>query len=63
MVAISSGSVVGKQAFLTTPRSATFMPKRWMLLFSLWNLDIRTCTLYRSEGGGKGLALTLVEDR
>merc|ERR1719180_138670 len=36
VVAITSGSVVGKQAFLSTPRS---------------------------EGGGEGLALTLVEDR
>jgi len=36
VVAVTSGSVVGKQAFLNTPRS---------------------------EGGGEGLSLTLVEDR
>jgi peroxiredoxin len=49
VVAVSSGSLVGKQAFLGTPRCAGRC------------LPILPC--HRSEGGGEGLALTLLEDR
>ena len=46
VVAVSTGSLVGKQAFLNTPRC--LLP------------PLLPC---RSEGGGQGLAMTLVEDR
>ena len=46
VVAVSTGSLVGKKAFLNTPRCP--LP------------PIHT---RRSEGGGQGLAITMVEDR
>ena len=49
VVAVSTGSLVGKQAFLNTPRCLLPPP-----------FKVIPC---RSEGGGQGLAITLVEDR
>ena len=48
LVAVSTGSLVGQQAFLNTPRCPIHVE------------GLHSC---RGEGGGQGLANTLVEDR